>query len=91
MTSPPPSCDSSATLSPSVLSQTLRALERDGIVSRKVYPTVPPQVEYALTPLGQSVVALLDPIRAWAEHHAGEIVAARAAFDARADRPIEPL
>jgi DNA-binding HxlR family transcriptional regulator len=74
-----------------MLSQTLRALERDGLVSRKVYPTVPPQVEYMLTPLGQSVVALLDPIRVWAEDHLQDIVAARAAFDARADRAVEAL
>ena len=74
-----------------MLSQTLRALERDGIVSRTVYPTVPPQVEYALTPLGQGVVALLDPIRVWAERHATDIVAARAAYDAQEDRAVEPV
>lgn len=65
-----------------MLTLTLRGLERDGLVSRTVFPTVPPRVDYALTPLGRS---LLGPIRAlsdWAYSHHAEIVAAREKFDA---------
>jgi DNA-binding HxlR family transcriptional regulator len=63
-----------------MLARTLRALERDGMVTRTVHPTVPPQVEYALTALGQS---LADPIRElgyWAGAHIAEIESNRSAF-----------
>src|SRR5690242_3587253 len=66
-----------------MLTQTLRALERDGLVTRSVYPTVPPRVEYAATPLGVSVTALLDGIRVWSEEHIDEILDARDAYDER--------
>lgn len=59
-------------ISPKILTQTLRRLERDGLVRRQVHPTSPPSVEYALTPLGRS---LLDPsraLRAWAEANASD-------------------
>ena len=46
-----------------MLTQTLRSLERDGLVTRTIYPTVPPKVEYALTPLGLTLVGLVDAIR----------------------------
>jgi DNA-binding HxlR family transcriptional regulator len=68
-------------ISQQMLARTLRALERDGMVARTVHPTVPPQVEYALTDLGRS---LADPIRelgCWAGAHIGEIESNRAAFD----------
>lgn len=61
---------------------TLRLLERDGLVSRTVFATVPPSVEYELTPLGRT---LIEPVRAlsqWAREHRQEIRAARAQFDA---------
>lgn len=68
-------------ISQRMLTLTLRALERDGLVTRSVFPTIPPRVEYALTPLGTT---LLEPVRAlatWAQIHRGEIQAARDRFD----------
>src|SRR5919198_2439613 len=52
-----------------MLSQTLRALERDGIVKRTVYPVVPPKVEYTLTPLGQSLIEPLVMLCEWTTQH----------------------
>jgi DNA-binding HxlR family transcriptional regulator len=60
------------------LTQTLRNLERDGLVVRTQYPTIPPRVEYHLTPLGQDAAALLDSLRTWAESHLPEILQSRA-------------
>lgn len=71
-------------ISQQMLTRTLRALERDGMLTRKIFPTIPPQVEYALTPLGHS---LLEPVMAlgrWAQAHIPAIDAARAAYDRRA-------
>lgn len=67
-----------------MLTQTLRALERDGLVSRTVYPSVPPSVEYGLTSLGVEVGQLTGAIADWSLAHAREILAARRDFD---DRP----
>jgi DNA-binding HxlR family transcriptional regulator len=64
-----------------MLTQTLRALERDGLVSRKVYPTVPATVEYTLTPLGHSLGEAVSVIRTWAYRHMADIEAARVRFD----------
>jgi DNA-binding HxlR family transcriptional regulator len=72
-------------ISQQMLARTLRALERDGMVARTVHPTVPPQVEYALTVLGRS---LADPIRElgyWAGAHIAEIEGNRSAFDEARD------
>lgn len=65
------------------LTQALRILERDGLVTRTQYPTIPPRVEYALTDLGFRACDLLLGLRQWAEHNLGEVMAAREAFDAR--------
>lgn len=65
-------------VSQKMLTQTLRSLERDGLVARKVYPVVPPRVEYTLTPLGQSLIEPLNAICLWAERHLPELQAARA-------------
>jgi DNA-binding HxlR family transcriptional regulator len=65
-----------------MLSQTLRGLERDGIVERTVHPVVPPKVEYTLTPLGQSLVEPLVMLCEWTEQHRKEIEAARARYAA---------
>lgn len=70
-------------ISQRMLTLALRGLERDGIVRRTVHPTVPPRVDYELTPLGQSLVAPIDALGAWALAHQEEIDAARRAFDVR--------
>ncbi|WP_052207275.1 winged helix-turn-helix transcriptional regulator [Sinomonas humi] len=72
-------------ITPKVLTQTLRALERDGLVLRKVFAEVPVRVEYRLTPLGESLLDPLNAVREWAESHADKILAARDAFDAATD------
>ncbi|MFW8633727.1 winged helix-turn-helix transcriptional regulator [Cribrihabitans pelagius] len=71
-------------ISQRMLSLTLRELERDGLVSRTYHPTIPPKVEYALTPLGES---FREPVRAlglWALENLPEIDTARARYDAAA-------
>jgi DNA-binding HxlR family transcriptional regulator len=70
-------------ITPKVLTQTLRTLERDGLVSRKIYAEVPPRVEYTLTPLGRTLLQPLDAVRIWAEEHAAKILQARDAYDAQ--------
>lgn len=69
-------------ISQKMLTQTLRSLERDGLVRRTVYPVVPPKVEYALTPLGETLREPLAMIEVWAERHMDEIVQARRQHDA---------
>ena len=64
-----------------MLTQTLRGLERDGLVSRKVHPTVPVTVEYTLTPLGHSLGEAVSVIRGWTYNHMNEIETARVRFD----------
>jgi DNA-binding HxlR family transcriptional regulator len=71
-------------VSQKMLSQTLRQLERDGLVSRSVEAKVPISVTYAITPLGQTLVAALQPMVDWAESRMPEVVEAQAAFDQRA-------
>jgi DNA-binding HxlR family transcriptional regulator len=69
-------------ISQRMLTRTLRQLERDGLVTRTVHPVVPPRVDYALTPLGTSLLEAIAPLVAWTRTHRSEIVAARARFDA---------
>ena len=69
-------------ITPKVLTQTLRALERDGLLTRTVYAEVPPRVEYELTDLGRDLLAPIESIRRWAEEHAARIVANRERHDA---------
>ena len=64
-----------------MLTQTLRALERDGLVSRTVYPTVPVTVEYRLTDLGLELAATVQVVRAWAYANMTRVQEARTAFD----------
>lgn len=77
-------------ISQQMLTRTLRALERDGLVTRTIFPTSPPQVEYRLTELGRS---LSEPVLAfgrWVQEHLAEVEAARQRFDQRgaaADSP----
>lgn len=70
-------------ISPRVLSATLRELERDGLVTRTVQSTSPPQVDYTLTSLGTTLEAVLVPVRAWAEQQITTIVEARQAYEQR--------
>lgn len=70
-------------ISQRMLTVTLRGLERDGIVTRTVYPVVPPRVEYSLTPMGATLMDAAGTLVAWAEHHLAQIDAARADYDAR--------
>jgi len=67
-------------ISQRVLAQTLRRLEQDGYVSRTVYPTIPPRVDYALTPLGQSLWKCVTPLIAWAHANQKQVKTARAAY-----------
>ncbi len=66
-----------------MLTLSLRALERDGLVKRTVFPVVPPWVEYELTPLGRSLHPPVSALGEWARSHLAEIDAAREAFDRR--------
>jgi DNA-binding HxlR family transcriptional regulator len=69
------------TVSQRVLAQTLRKLERDGYVSRKVYPTIPPKVEYALTPLGRSLVTKVKMLVDWAKENGPRVMRAREDYE----------
>jgi DNA-binding HxlR family transcriptional regulator len=71
-------------VSQKMLTQTLRQLERDGVVSRKVYASVPPKVEYSLTELGRSLMSILATIKEWSETHIENVLKARDEYDARA-------
>ncbi len=66
-----------------MLTVTLRGLERDGIVTRTIHPVIPPRVEYALTPMGQTLLTTIGQLVTWADGHVSDIEAARAAYDAR--------
>ncbi|MGR7996173.1 winged helix-turn-helix transcriptional regulator [Xanthobacter sp. ZOL 2024] len=68
-------------ISQRMLTVTLRHLERDGLVARTVFPTTPPQVQYALTPLGRSLADVVEVLNRWAFDNAQAITAARARFD----------
>src|SRR5919204_6285402 len=70
-----------AGVSQKMLTQTLRSLERDGLVEREITPAVPVRVEYALTPLGASLLPIVHAIKEWAEDHMDRVNAARAAYD----------
>jgi DNA-binding HxlR family transcriptional regulator len=70
-------------ISQKMLSSTVKALERDGMVSRKVTPTVPPQVEYELTDLGRELLVPVLGLAEWTKQNTGRILAARGAYDAR--------
>jgi len=70
-------------ISHKMLTQTLRNLERDGLVYRTLYPEVPPRVEYTLTPLGETLCKPITAIRHWAEEHIAEVTTAQTLYDAR--------
>ncbi|WP_445491165.1 winged helix-turn-helix transcriptional regulator [Rhodopseudomonas sp. RCAM05734] len=73
-------------ISQKMLSQTLKSLERDGLVSRRAIATVPVTVEYSITPLGATLSATVDSLRIWAETHIGQVLASQQQYDAGAGR-----
>lgn len=72
-------------ISAKVLADTLRDLERDGLVSRHAFDEMPPRVEYELTPLGHTLSEPLGALGRWAEQHFDEVLQARVAYDERRD------
>src|SRR4051812_25698698 len=70
-------------ISEKVLTQTLRAMERDGLIGRRVHAEVPPRVEYALTPLGATLASPMKALAGWTLSHGTRVEHARERFDAR--------
>nr|WP_307401648.1 helix-turn-helix domain-containing protein [Paenibacillus anaericanus] len=68
-------------ISQKMLTQTLKQLERDGLVSRKVTPSVPPIVEYTLTPLGETLIPYMKMLKEWASEHYSAVRKAREEYD----------
>jgi DNA-binding HxlR family transcriptional regulator len=77
-------------ISQKMLTQTLRQMERDGLVERTVHPVIPPRVDYRLTDLGLSLGEAFCGVWTWAERNLERIEAARAGFDARKAESIAP-
>jgi DNA-binding HxlR family transcriptional regulator len=77
-------------ISQRMLTVTLRALERDGLVERTVHAVIPPRVEYRLTPLGDSLLGVVGDLMRWSAGHTADIDRARARYDARDDRALQP-
>ena len=78
-------------ISQRMLTVTLRGLERDGLVTRTVYPVVPPRVDYALTPLGDTLLATVCSVVTWAEANQANVQRAREQYDAvGTSRPLLP-
>ena len=75
-------------ISQKVLTQTLRNLERDGLVTRTLYPQVPPRVEYELTPLGRTLLDLIAACRRWAHEHLPTVLAARDSYLNHTTEPV---
>jgi DNA-binding HxlR family transcriptional regulator len=67
-------------ISQKMLTQSLRLLERDGLVTRTVIPSSPVRVDYEITPLGRSLMTVMAAMKQWAEAHVDEVLEARAAF-----------
>jgi DNA-binding HxlR family transcriptional regulator len=70
-------------ISQRMLTVTLRGLERDGLVSRTVHAVVPPRVDYALTPMGRTLLATVTDLARWADRHTKDIEGSRTAYDKR--------
>ena len=77
-------------ISQKMLTQTLRGLERDGLIARMVFPEVPPRVEYTITPLGQTLAGLLGALRGWSEAHMDEVLQAQSAYDKAEQGALKP-
>jgi DNA-binding HxlR family transcriptional regulator len=78
-------------ISQCMLARTLRGLEQDGLLSRSVYPTTPPRVEYALTPLGKSLLEPLQELVSWARRNERRVVDARRRYGTRSCEPLTPV
>jgi DNA-binding HxlR family transcriptional regulator len=78
-------------ISQRILTLTLRGLERDGLVTRTVYPTVPPRVEYELTTLGHSLRVPVEALGSWATEHHATVLRSREEFDSRGRVAHAPL
>jgi DNA-binding HxlR family transcriptional regulator len=76
-------------ISPRMLSVTVRRLEQDGLISRTVYPTIPPRVDYSITPLGRSFMDALNGMVTWAADHHAEVLSARKAYIPPVAEPIK--
>jgi DNA-binding HxlR family transcriptional regulator len=74
-------------VSQKMLTQTLRGLERDGLVSRTIFPQIPPRVEYELTETGRTLEEPLRALEKWAAAHMADVLRSRAAYDAAAASP----
>jgi len=77
-------------ITPRMLTVTVRSLERDGLVTRTVYPEVPPRVEYALTRTGRTLLEAVSPLVEWAGSHIAPIDRARIEYDARTPGSAPP-
>jgi DNA-binding HxlR family transcriptional regulator len=75
-------------ITPKVLTQTLRTLERDGLITRKVFAQIPPRVDYQLTELGRSLLGPLSVLREWAETNVPSILDARDVYDEARDAEV---
>jgi DNA-binding HxlR family transcriptional regulator len=73
-----------------MLTVTLRALERDGLIVRHIYPVIPPRVEYSLTPLGRSLLEIVEALVTWSADHINDVEGARYRYDSshQADRAV---
>jgi DNA-binding HxlR family transcriptional regulator len=76
-------------ISKKMLTQTLRTMERNGLVRRVVYPVVPPVVEYSLTPLGQTLIEPVHALTDWAYAHLQEVAQAREVYDLNTHKPLQ--
>jgi DNA-binding HxlR family transcriptional regulator len=77
-------------ITPKVLTETLRAMERDGLVTRTVYAEIPPRVEYELTPLGRTLLKPMAACCEWTEAHLPNLLDARESYEHRASDPLQP-
>jgi DNA-binding HxlR family transcriptional regulator len=78
-------------ISKKMLAQTLRKLEQNGVINRKVYPVVPPMVEYTLTPIGKELLEPISALGAWAEKNSDAVQKARETYEERGDASILAL
>jgi DNA-binding HxlR family transcriptional regulator len=76
-------------ISKKMLTQTLRGLERNGLVKRVIYPVIPPMVEYSLTPLGRTLIEPIWALRDWSEQHIEEVEQVRAEYDQKGKTPLQ--